>query len=423
MSLDPRDAYVLSRIDGTMLAHEIVDVCGFDPWTVTEILNRLTAMGLIEWSHETSTQPVADPAQPTERRVSGTRMTTKRNAVSMQSPSPELYERFEQLTHYQLLGLYSDCTRDDIEKGYRRAQALEDGTLAARMAARVGNQRVRSRVTAAYDVLRAPNRKEKYDEYLLYRQETRAIEDALSEGIRRASLIPQAPHVVPPPARTSGAPLPEAQRGLLGEALSAPTPLPEEKIAEYYLIAALREHAPNGARRTRAEGLVRSAIVERDAENFVGATNALRLANTIVGDCDALGGALATITREMNRSLVPTFRAQAEYEETLQMWEAAAKTWAKVLLGEPDDPRAARGIAEALLSSGGDLERARRSAEHAVAHAHDDPACHRTLARVYIASGMTGDAQRCLNIAESLESADEDAKGILRRLSTFLRGK
>ena len=51
MSLDPRDAYVLSRVDGDMLAHEIVDACSLDAWTVTEILNRLTAMGLIHWDH------------------------------------------------------------------------------------------------------------------------------------------------------------------------------------------------------------------------------------------------------------------------------------------------------------------------------------------------------------------------------------
>lgn len=423
MSLDPRDAYVLSRIDGIMLAHEIVDVCGFDPWTVTEILNRLTAMGLIEWSHEPPKQ-TAEPGPAAEPRVSGTRMSTKRNLASLQSPSPELYERFERLTHYQLLGLYADCTADDIEKGYLRARALEKGTLAGRMAARVGNQRVRSRVTAAYDVLRSPKRREKYDEYLLYRQETRAIEDALSEGIRRASLVPPPVRLVPPPARTSGPPVSESDRGLLGEALSAPKHLPEEKIAEYYLIAALRKHAPNDARRTRAEGLVRSAILERDAQNFVGATNALRLASTIVGDCEALEGALATITTEMNRSLVPTFRAQAEYEETLCMWEAAAKTWEKVLVGEPDDARAARGIAEALLSSGGDLERARRSAEHAVAHAHDDPGCHRTLARVYIATGMADEAQRSLHVAESLESeGDGRGGGLLSRVTSLLRRK
>lgn len=420
MSLDSRDAYVLSRIDGVMLAHEIVDVCGLDPWTVTEILNRLTAMGLVEWTYDAPTAP-SEPEQAAEPRVSGTRMSTKRNLASVQSPSPELYDRFEALTHYQLLGLYSDCSREDIEAGHLRARALDEGTLAGKMAVRVGQQRVRARVTAAYDVLRSPKRRKKYDEYLLYRRETKAIEDALAEGIRRASLVP--PPAVPPPARVSGPPLRQSERGLLGESLGAPKHLPEDKIAEYYLIAALRQQAPVGARRTRAEGLVRNALHERDAENFVGATNALRLASSIVANCEVLESALATVTKEMNRSLVPTFRAQAEYEETLCMWESAAKTWEKVLLGQPDDPRAARGIAEALLSSGGDLERARRSAEHAVAHAHDDPACHRTLARVYIAAGMAGDAQRCLNIAESLEAEDEDAGGILRRLSAFLRGK
>ena len=408
MSLDPRDAYVLSRVDGVMLAHEIVDACSLDAWTVTEILNRLTAMGLIHWDHEAPSSS-AQPSEEPGRRRSGTRMSTKRNLASLRPPNAMILERFEGLTHYQLLGLYTDCSQDEVESGHVRARALEEGTLAARMASRLGTRRVRERVATAYEVLGSPERRQKYDEYLLFRQETRAIEDALSEGVKRASLVP-------PPARASGPALPTSERGLLGEALSAPRHLPEEKIAEYYLIAALREHAPQGARRTRAEGLVRSAIVEREAENYVGATNALRLANSIVSHCGALEGALATVSREMNRSLAPTFRAQAEYEEGLFMWEAAAKTWEKVLLGQPDDARAARGVAEALLASGTDLTRARCRAEDAVANAPDDPECHRTLARVYIATGTPQSAERSLNIADNLEHQGKGEQGLLGRL-------
>jgi tetratricopeptide (TPR) repeat protein len=414
MSLDSRDAYVLSRIDGVMLAHEIVDVCGLDPWTATEILNRLTAMGLIHWDHEVPVDSTAACEEP-GRRLSGTRMSTKRNLASMRVPAPRLLKRFERLTHYQLLGLYADCSPADIERGHDRAQALEEGTLAARMAARLGTRRVRERVSAAYDMLRTPERKESYDEYLLYREETHAIEDALSEGVRRASLVP-------PPARASAPALGTSKRALMGEDLSAPKTLPEEKIAEYYLITALREHAPRGASRMRAEGLVRSAIIEREAENLVGATNALRLASSIVSDCSVLESALATVSQEMHRSLAPTFRAQAAYEENLGMWEAAAKTWEKVLLGQPDDARAAHGVAEALLASGGDLKHARRRAEQAVANAPDDAQLRRTLARVYSAAGMTESARRTLDIAENLESRETigpSRPGLLRRVGAL----
>jgi tetratricopeptide (TPR) repeat protein len=264
-------------------------------------------------------------------------------------------------------------------------------------------------VAAAYEVLSSRESRQKYDEYLLYREETRAIEDALSEGVRRASLVP-------PPARASASALQASERVILGEGLSAPRHAPEEKIIEYYLIAALRKHAPHGARRRRAEGLVRSAIVEREADNLVGATNALRLANSIVSDCDALEGALATVTQEMNKSLAPTFRAQAMYEENLQMWEAAAKTWEKVLLGQPDDARAAQRVAEALLAAGSDLKRARRRAEEAVKSAPEDAACQHTLGRVYIAAGMTKSAQRAFEIADNLESQEDGRPGLLSRV-------
>jgi tetratricopeptide (TPR) repeat protein len=197
--------------------------------------------------------------------------------------------------------------------------------------------------------------------------------------------------------------------------------LPAEKVTADYLVAALRAHAPRGARRKRASGLVRDAIAERDADNLVGATNALRLANSILPDCKALEGALATVTREMNKSLAPTFRAQAIYEESLQMWEAAVETWEKVLLGQPGDARAAFGVAQALLEAGGDLKRARRRAEEAAKSAPEDPVYQRMLARVYIAAGMTKSAQRALNTADSLEPQESDPQGLLKRVSARWR--
>jgi Flp pilus assembly protein TadD len=104
------------------------------------------------------------------------------------------------------------------------------------------------------------------------------------------------------------------------------------------------------------------------------------------------------------------------YEENLQMWEAAAKTWEKVLLGQPDDARAAQGVAEALLAAGSDLKRARRRAEEAVKSAPEDAACQRTLGRVYIAAGMTKSAQRAFDIADNLESQEDTRRGLLSRV-------
>ena len=169
-----------------------------------------------------------------------------------------------------------------------------------------------------------------------------------------------------PGSSSRGVVLPVSKGGLSKAGSTPPPPLPPEKVTIDYLVAALRGHAPRGARRRRAEGLVRDALAERETHNLVGATNALRLANSIVPECKALEGALATVTGEMNKSLAPTLRAQAMYEENLQMWEAAAKTWEKVLLGQPGDARAARGVAQALLEVGGDLKHARRRAEEAV---------------------------------------------------------
>ncbi|MDH3727844.1 MAG: tetratricopeptide repeat protein, partial [Myxococcales bacterium] len=93
------------------------------------------------------------------------------------------------------------------------------------------------------------------------------------------------------------------------------------------------------------------------------------------------------------------------------------ETWEKVLLGQSGDARAALGVAQALLEAGGDLKRARRRAEEAVKAAPEDAECQRTLARVYIAAGMTKSAQRALNIADSLEPQENNRGGLLSRVS------
>ena len=104
------------------------------------------------------------------------------------------------------------------------------------------------------------------------------------------------------------------------------------------------------------------------------------------------------------------------------MWEAAAKTWEKVLLGQPGNARASLGVAQALLEAGGDLKRARRRAEDAVRAAPEDAECQRTLAQVYVAAGMTKSAERALQMADSLDSQESNRRGgLLSRVSARWR--
>lgn len=403
MPLSPKDAFVLSWIDGKMFAHDIIDACGLDAATVTEALSRLTAIGLIDWGDVVSIAPPSMPA-PERRsgRVSGTRLSTLRNIDTISAPTRKTSERFAGMTHYDLLGVQRTSTEEELEEAHALAANLEAGTPAARMAAHIGAKRVLDRVAIAYDALRVSESKRRYDEYLLLKQETRAIEDALSEGARRASLVPARDEASKP---TVASARPSGSRGLSAA-----------NINTEYLVSAVRRHAAGSTRRTRAEGLIRDAIAERKDDNLVGATNALRLASSIVPGCEALECAVATVAREMRESLASTFRDQAMREESLHMWKQAAETWEKVLQGIPGDARAARGAAEALLEAGGDLERAQRHAERAVASAPRDQESHRTLARVFIASGMTKQAERSLNIAQGLGVDEPEPEGVLQRL-------
>jgi curved DNA-binding protein CbpA len=101
VALGPTDAFVLSRVDGTTTASEVVQITPLAPEAVEQSLLALVCTGMVEFA---SQKPPDDPASPQFLR-------------------PEILKMFGLLsssTPYELLGVAPDSTDAEIKAAYFR---------------------------------------------------------------------------------------------------------------------------------------------------------------------------------------------------------------------------------------------------------------------------------------------------------------
>ena len=100
-------------------------------------------------------------------------------------------------SHYEVLGLASSATSDEVEEAYRRCNALYgEGALATYSLLEPEEvESARARVDAAYRVLRDPERRRDYDAS----QEAAALEAREEEQIEEAQPPRPDPRVLPEP--------------------------------------------------------------------------------------------------------------------------------------------------------------------------------------------------------------------------------
>src|SRR5882672_11112808 len=76
MPLNPREAFLLSRIDGTLTEADLCSLTGFDVATVSACLDRLVALGAIEMSDPEHAKEHVSQAQFNARdRLGGARVS------------------------------------------------------------------------------------------------------------------------------------------------------------------------------------------------------------------------------------------------------------------------------------------------------------------------------------------------------------
>jgi len=166
LPLTPQEAYLLSRIDGVLDIESLLKIGGTSRAGTAKTLYALFSCGIVEWKKEGA--PVGHPggfeglnvvvdAQPKDGTPGHSELV--RNT----------YRRIDWLSHYELLGVATNASQEQIGKAYFERSRLfhpdlrhrEDlGSLERELAA------VFERLKLANEVLSDPARRREYDESL-----------------------------------------------------------------------------------------------------------------------------------------------------------------------------------------------------------------------------------------------------------------
>lgn len=380
-----------------------------------------------------------------------------------------LHRSLDRVDHYQLLGIDRAADKKVIKRAYYELAAKLHpdryfrknlGSFKTRMEAVFG------RLSLAHETLTNKEKRAEYDAYVEEQRRSRGIEELLADALAevrraeenvereaRAASSPSQTSVSPPPAGAPAAPPPPKPvvptvdvsaaarrealaRRLLGGARtgsspSSPSMAPVSKTAApptppppggttADAMEALRnryELRKTQARDVQAKKYVTAAESALAVNDPVSAANAFRVAATLLPDDQAIQKRAAESQQRADEMLADTYSKQAQYEEKVNQWTEAARSWQRVCKGRPNDAHAAERAANALAKAGGDLHEAARLAQHACALRPNDPHYRVTLANVYLAAGLALNARRELETAAQRAPHDDTIQAMLKRVA------
>lgn len=282
LPIGPKEAFVLSRLDGLANVTQIAITTGLAEGEVEEILDRLESLGAVSFRREGFSSPgaiVPPPPSPPPRSSPplspslsspplsspppGPRLSSPPPG-SPQSPGPrdsildlkpralaydaslldepadldrslkekvlELEVRLPRATHYELLGVPEDAEKSTIKQAYftliqqfhtDRHYGKELGIFRAKL------EKISSALTKAQETLSRIKTRAEYDRYLESRRETHGVRDSLPpSGAPPRDGDSQSPPLSPSIPKAPAAPSFE-QAELGGSVPTIPSPAPE----------------------------------------------------------------------------------------------------------------------------------------------------------------------------------------------------
>ena len=367
----------------------------------------------------------------------------------------DMHSNLEHLDYYALLGVSRDAEKKEIRAEYfRLSKQFHPDTLFGK---RLGSYKARmetvfKKLTDAYETLSKKKKRKKYDEYLQVSERLAGVEEDLRKGEKAADALHQELHLETPevalteppssaqpkaPAKSINKPSPRSmlsaeerrkrarellERRLRGSTSRKPTSPKPSPVPTKHPEARLRGLASSLKNAARFTGGVRVERHLNDADeaerrnDIVGAVNALRLALALLPNRTDLQQRIDGLNQRLLKDLADTYEKQALYEEEQEKWIAAARSWAKVAEGRPDQALPARRAAEAFLKGGADLRSARDLAQRAVHIKPNSLENRLVLGQVYAEAGMTASARKELEAAAKLDPNSEIVKNRLNQL-------
>jgi curved DNA-binding protein CbpA len=349
----------------------------------------------------------------------------------------QTYELLGENNHYELLGVATDATKEEIRSAYYRLAKLfhpdsrytwDLGPYQRKM------ERIFQGLTDAYATLGKKKSRQAYDDYLGIVVRTAPLERALSmprmEAVKPAARA-EAPRAEPDPEtepvasrqrtdpvrrehpRTSSAAVTSEASGPRRVARAA-----QAKGAVKALARTLNQMSGRTVGIDRATRLITDAKTAEREGNLAGAANAMRIAAQWRPHDQELAREADRLAQAALEANVGQYEQRAGYEERNSMWNEAALSWSRVAKARPQDSAPARRAASMIVKSAGDMREAMRLARHAV---DMDPRCvdsRIVLGEVYLATGMKASAQAQLKAAVEIEPTHARAKAMLAELRT-----
>lgn len=442
LPIGPTEAFVLSRVEGSITKAELAVATGLPPEEIESIVARLILLGAIEFSDRqsvltkapSSTQRSGSHSIPLSARSDGAAELT----VEQQQQLMALDQRHSSLDHYQLLGIEPSVDAKGVRAAYYELVRVyhPDRYFGKPLGDLEGPLlRVFGRFSEAYEVLHRAESRAEYDRYLSARRRTvdfdRYVQDRSRESAAPASVAPAsaAPSSSVPPASgprdprsaeslrrpSSSAPPsdPEARRRALARKLghssvppstssSQQMPAVNEAARAADELRRRFEHRLAQAREEQINHYVALSAEAARANDLVAAANALRVASSLAPDNLELAGDLAELERRAAERLWESYLERAKYAAVEGNHAEAAESYERAALGQPSASLFERA-AHYTLEANGDLRKANKLAKRAVALAPNSAKCRLTLARVYFAANLQESALAELERARAIE--------------------
>jgi len=466
LPIGPTEAFVLSRVEGSITKAELVTASGLSAEELETIVARLILLGALEFvERQSMVAPVAASAHRSgahsillsDRSESVSELTAEQQQLLL-----DLDRRSTSLDHYQLLGIEPSADAKTLRAAYYElVRIYHPDRYFGRKLGELEGPLVRAfgKFSEAYEVLHRPESRAEYDRYLGALRRTVDFDRYLHDA-RRPSTVPASnPPASHPPAVSAPAshsPVASASAGVATpnppesfgtpsvppqrdarasenprQASSVP---PQDSDARRRALARKLGHsslppsssssqsvpavsdAVRAAEELRRRYDQRMAHVREDQikhyvalsseaaghNDLVGAANLLRIACSLAPDNLELAGDLADLEQRMTASLWESYLDRAKYAAAEGNYAEAAESYERAALGQPNASLFERA-AHYTLEANGDLHKASKLAKQAVALAPNSAKCRLTLARVYFAASLHESALAELERARAIE--------------------
>ena len=198
LPLIPAEAFLLSRIDGTVNERDLALITGLDPGALGAILERLCGLGALDLGDgaPAARAPATARPAPSAPLAEGARTppAPAPGAASRHDPalseegvelSPEkrqrildLFHKLEDLSHYELLGIGEQAEKKQIKSAYYALAPEFHPDTYFRKQLGSYKQKIEvifNRITLAHDVLTSKSKRVEYDDYIEQSRQNRSM--------------------------------------------------------------------------------------------------------------------------------------------------------------------------------------------------------------------------------------------------------